>query len=389
MITASANAMSQSWPMTCSTPVPSPCGQARTARSRIASSRRRRAASASTCTTTRWIWDFHDRGDRPCHGPSASATLASTSASTCRAKRRRAARSPGPGPRRGAGRSGPPPPRPAWPAARSTRRVASSTSRSAAGLAIPRVTCSSWITVEWVSSSSDGTPHPRSTPASSARACRGAVGGHRGHQPQLLHLDRGDPPDRRAQPHDPAHAPRGVGCRRACRADRRSPAAVFVVGHGSEATDQHRQSRRQNRPGIPLSTRESGPLSLWTTTRSAAGLRTSVLPFVVPRITSGSPSSTGCDVAALASGRADCAARGCRRARRRPAGGGAGVHDHQPRSPAARQPAHRARDRSRRPRQRCRAGDRRRRLRQGMHRTRRQRLDGGRDPRRHREGQLP
>ena len=52
-----------------------------------------------------------------------------------------------------------------------TSRVANSTSRSAAGLAMPSVTISSWMTVEWVSSSSDGTPHSRSTPASSSRAC--------------------------------------------------------------------------------------------------------------------------------------------------------------------------------------------------------------------------
>ena len=133
-------------------------------------SRRRRAASASTWTTARWIWDATAAGTGPATGRPRRRPWPAPAPPPPGRPRRRAARSPGTAPRRGAGRSGPPPAPPACPAARTTRRVASSTSRSAAGLAIPRVTISSWITVRWVSSSSDGTPHSRGTPASSRRA---------------------------------------------------------------------------------------------------------------------------------------------------------------------------------------------------------------------------
>ena len=114
-----------------------------------------------------------------------------------------------------------------------TSRVASSTSRSAAGFAIPRVTISSWITVLCVSSSSDGTPHSRSTPASSARAAAAQSSANRGHQPQLLHLARGDLPDRGPQPHDPAPRSARSGAGGCAGPIARAPVAVIVVGHAA------------------------------------------------------------------------------------------------------------------------------------------------------------
>ncbi len=270
--TASANAMSQSWPMICSTPVPSPCGQARTARSRIASSRRRRAASASTWTTRRWIWDRQPRGDRPCHGPSASATLASTSASTARAP------------------------------ASSSSAVSSARTSARARSIRPASTAAS------VSGSTDdqaggqlhqplrgrlGDPErhlqlvddrgvgqlllrrdapPRSTPASSSAGCRGAVGGQRGHQPQLLHLDRGDPPDRRAQPHDPAHRSAGSGAGGCAGpiAGPRSRSSCLDMAANLRATTDSSADRIGPEPLYPQGILDFSSRSLWTTTRSAA-----------------------------------------------------------------------------------------------------------------------
>ena len=157
-------------------------------------------------------------------------------------RRRRAARSPRTGPRRGAGRSGPPPARPACPAAPTTSRVASSTSRSAAGLAIPRVT------MQLVDDRGVGQlllrrdPPPPLHPGQLGTGRRGAVLG----QPRPPAAAAAPAPRRSAAPSraaaPPGAAPRGAGCRR--------------LGHDAwtwqKPTGHHRQSCRQNRPRIPF-----------------------------------------------------------------------------------------------------------------------------------------
>ena len=155
------------------------------------------------------------------------------------------------------------------------------TSRSAAGLAIPSVTISSWITVEWVSSSSDGTPHPRSTPASSSTGRRSTVLGQPGHQPQLHHLDSRRCAARWPATAQPGAGQRGAGCRH--------------LGHFAwpwqKPRGHHRQSRRQNRPVIPLSTRNFQLFPnryLWTST---ADVQSRQISYDAPtRASSTSPS---------------------------------------------------------------------------------------------------
>ena len=260
--------------MTCSTPVPSPRGQARTARSRIALLAA--APGRVGVDLDHRALDLGPPGPRGqalprpvrvghlgqhqrlhLRGRDASSSSAVSSART-------SAR----------GRSI----RPASTAASvsgstGTSRVASSSSRSAAGLAIPRVTISSWITAEWSAPPPTRRPAPdppapggprlagdplrdattrRSRFASAAASAR--------HPPKLLHSVR----TRRDQ--QPAPSPRRAHPRRqrGCDGCRRRAAAHRPGARGlgrrawtwQKPRGHHRQSRRQNRPGIPLSTRD-------------------------------------------------------------------------------------------------------------------------------------